>query len=48
MGHSCVPKVAGIEVKVNLDNTTKRAREGVNVSVCTYTLWPIIAFSAKR
>jgi hypothetical protein len=33
MGNSCVPRVAGIEVKVKLDNSRKRARQDIHVSV---------------
>jgi len=31
--HICVPKLAGIEVKVKLDNCGKRSREDVSVPV---------------
>jgi hypothetical protein len=33
--HSCVPNLAGMEVKVKLDNCRKRAREDVSLPVYT-------------
>jgi hypothetical protein len=35
MDRSCVPNLAGMEVKVKLENCVKSAREGVSVPVNT-------------
>ena len=32
-GHSCIPKLAGIEVQVKLENCRKRSREDMSVTV---------------